>query len=106
MHKHGPSHLPLHDPEFNKLVEKTREWTFGQRIDTLVQVMHLFKGRCDKLMKGGEVLMYIVNPGEVLATSKTNRIQNDKRQMLLGEGRKAVKEKATGGATGMFHFLP
>jgi hypothetical protein len=95
LHLHGPGFMPLHDPEFNKIIDKTRTWTFGQRIDTLVEVMHNFKGRCDKLMKGGEVLLYVANPGEVLATSKTNRTQNDKRQVLLGEGRRAVAGKAT-----------
>jgi hypothetical protein len=72
---------------------KTADWTFGQRIDTICEVMRLCKGRCDKLMKGGELVLYVANPAEILSTSKTNRTQNDKRQVFLGEGRRVLGQR-------------
>jgi hypothetical protein len=43
-----------------KQVNVTSGWTFGKRIDTLIQLMSSYKGRCDKLMKGGELPMYVL----------------------------------------------
>ncbi|KAF2742370.1 hypothetical protein M011DRAFT_370594, partial [Sporormia fimetaria CBS 119925] len=88
LHTEGPRDFPLHDPDFNLKIEKTKDWTFEQRLSLVTQVLHTYKGRCDKVMKGPEMLLLVVAPQEALQTSKTNRVQNDNRAKILDEGRK------------------
>ncbi|KAF2273060.1 uncharacterized protein EI97DRAFT_188424 [Westerdykella ornata] len=104
MHTHqGASHLPFHDKEFNKCIYKTKDWTFGTRIDWMVKLMRDFKSRCEKLIKGAELALYVASPEEIYTTSEQNRKQNDKRQGFLKAGREiSKKEKAAedGAGTG------
>lgn len=63
--------------------------------------MRDFKGRCDKLIKGTELIMYVASPEEIYTTSEANRVQNDKRQAYLEKGRKVVRKQAEKDDTGM-----
>lgn len=79
--------MPIRDPETLAKAEKSRDLSFEERLDALIHIFTHFKNRCDKMMKGGDILATVLCPKDAAKTAANNRHANDDRQWKLFLGR-------------------
>ncbi|KAF2822423.1 hypothetical protein CC86DRAFT_410031 [Ophiobolus disseminans] len=91
LHRDGPSALISFDPVFWHNAIKTRELTFSQRIDKIVELLAFSKARCEKVLAGTSLQAVVAHPMYLLRMTKFNGTQNEKRQQILKAGREAKK---------------
>ncbi|KAF2844637.1 hypothetical protein T440DRAFT_373608, partial [Plenodomus tracheiphilus IPT5] len=87
MHTIGPIALQITDAKQIEQVRKTRNWTFAQRMLSIIALLMKCKSRCEKCMNKANVAMVVGNPEKLLNGSRGNQKQNGKRQVLLQAGR-------------------
>lgn len=102
LHRAGPAHLSIFDPEAQRQNAKTRDLTFEQRVAFMCRLMRYSKARCDALIKGEAWELFVVQAKLMLQESRTNREQNENRKVIARLGREAMgrrkkKKKKKGG---------
>lgn len=93
LHTNGPTELSFYDKEFQKKFEKTKAWTFGERIDKVVELVTYYKSRVNTLMKGGVTERYVAIPEDIIKDSETCLRNNVNKavDIALGRALKATK---------------
>jgi hypothetical protein len=91
LHTHGPATLFVYDPPSLADIAKSRGMKFATRIDAICDLLRQSKARCDKLMKGEGLETVVGAPKQKMVNVKTNKVQNEQRSRLIGEGRKVVR---------------
>ena len=101
LHEEGPSALQCFDHAYaQKEFSKTKAWSFEQRINAMANLLATSKRRCDMLLKGDQLDVFVGAPGKLLKTSGQNLPNNKKKGEALKRGREAIKdEKAKTAAT-------
>ena len=100
LHLEGPSALNCFDSKFATVeFAKTKNWTFQQRIDVMVNLLSTRKSRCDALMKGDQIDVFVGAPGKLLKTATANAPNNAKKGEALKRGREAIKDEEDKAAT-------
>ncbi|KAF2677334.1 hypothetical protein K458DRAFT_409736 [Lentithecium fluviatile CBS 122367] len=98
LHRVGPGWILVFDHETWRKGEKENHLNFHERMKALIELMKVFKNRCDKMMKGENTFATILAPLEAKKTAMNNREANDHRQECLRAGRK-LKNEGTKPAT-------
>jgi hypothetical protein len=95
LHREGPSVLVSFNQEFWTKATKTKNWTFAQRMEMIMELLAMSKARCEKLLAGVGMQIVVASPQVLIKTTKANGLQNGKRQRILEAGR-AVKKARIG----------
>jgi hypothetical protein len=96
LHRIGLKAFSCYDPAFQKLVAKTQELTFEDRMQKMIYLFSRYKARCDKIFKGSVLETYIADPDTMLHTAESNRDANDKRQGYITHGRDSARDEDGG----------
>ena len=91
LHRHGPGVFQSFDSIFWKHAAKTRDWTFRERADKIIELLASSKARCEKLLAGLSLRMIVANPTVLISSTKGNAKQNGRRQTFLEAGRAMMK---------------
>jgi hypothetical protein len=97
MHRIGPSVLLSFDPTFWENAEKTKTWTFQERMNEIIDLLTHYKSRVDTLMGGGSIQTVVAHPRDLLILAQGDKKANNKRQAQLkavGEAKKAKTSPA------------
>lgn len=98
LHQEGPSALQCFDSKFATVeFAKTKSWTFQERIDVMVNLLSTRKSRCDALMKGDQIDVFVGAPGKLLKTATANAPNNAKKGEAIKRGREAIKDDQVAG---------
>ncbi|KAF2872886.1 hypothetical protein BDV95DRAFT_568246 [Massariosphaeria phaeospora] len=87
LHKEGPNILQCHDRAFLLSVARTKALTFGERMESIIELMETVKARCDKLMKGGHVEQFVADAPGIFKTSLGNKKYNPQRAVYIRLGK-------------------
>jgi hypothetical protein len=94
LHLKGPSALQCFDHKYAQSeFAKTKSWTFRERVDTMINLLATRKSRCDALMKGDQIDVFVAAPGKLLKTATQNAPNNAKKGEALKRGREAIKDE-------------
>ncbi|KAJ4319218.1 hypothetical protein N0V94_004007 [Neodidymelliopsis sp. IMI 364377] len=94
LHKNGPSALNCFDHVYAKQFKDTREWTFEQRMDRIVQLLAARKSRCDSVMKGENLDALVGAPESMAKSSVANGVNNNKKAAEIRRGKEVLKQEA------------
>lgn len=99
LYREGTHFVNILDPGLLEEATKTREQTFLERKEKLIDLLTHFKSRCDKLLRGTCTHEYVLVINKIVKESNANKINNDRRQKDLTAGRnrpdREVKKSAT-----------
>ncbi|KAF1837161.1 hypothetical protein BDW02DRAFT_474929, partial [Decorospora gaudefroyi] len=76
MHRAGPGVLFSFLPRFWDNAEKTRAWTFQQRVGEIIELLARSKGRCETLMGNESLQSVVAFPSHLRVAAKRNRQVN------------------------------
>ncbi|KAI4660160.1 uncharacterized protein J4E79_005965 [Alternaria viburni] len=93
LHFFGPKSFSIYDTTPLQTMYKSRNLTFGERIDSLCELLRLSKGRCFSLLKGENLETTVGAAPDKITGTILNNEQNGNRQKYIAEGRTRVKEK-------------
>jgi hypothetical protein len=100
LHEEGPSALHCFDDRYARSeFAKTQSWTFRERMDVMISLLATRKSRCDALMKGDQIDVFVGAPGKLLKTATQNAPNNAKKGEALKRGREAIKVEEDKAAT-------
>jgi hypothetical protein len=100
LHEEGPSALYCFDDRYSRSeFAKTQSWTFQERMDVMINLLATRKSRCDALMKGDQIDVFVGAPGKLLKTATQNAPNNAKKGEALKRGREAIKDEEDKAAT-------
>jgi hypothetical protein len=83
----GPSCLSIHDPAIEDTIVKEGMLTFGERIDYIIDLLALYKSRCEDLMKGSALDETVAMPQFKLRCAAQNKQNNKFKADLILKGR-------------------
>jgi hypothetical protein len=92
LHRIGPTVLSSFDEGFWAKANVTRDWTFEQRMNKIVELLTCSKARCEKMLANKGFQIVVANPETVYTSTAGNSFNNRKRQTTLEKGR-AVRDK-------------
>ncbi|KAI4646964.1 hypothetical protein J4E93_005188 [Alternaria ventricosa] len=93
LHVFGPKSFSIYDTTPLETMHKSRNLTFGERIDSLCELLRLSKSRCFSLLKGENLETTVGAAPDKITGTILNNGQNRNRQEYIAEGRVSVKEK-------------
>jgi hypothetical protein len=93
LHREGGSVLVAFNQQFWTQAKKERHWTFSERMQKITELLAISKARCDKLLAGAGLQSVVSRPEDLIKTTRSNGVQNGKRQRILEAGRAAKKAK-------------
>ncbi len=93
LHHQGPGVLKSLDPVFWKQAARSKDWTFQERMDHIIEILTVSKSRCDKLFAGFPMDAVVGHPQVLVQSTKGNAKQNKRRQDFLEKGRELKKEQ-------------
>ncbi|KAJ4299834.1 hypothetical protein N0V90_005080 [Kalmusia sp. IMI 367209] len=98
LHTEGPQILSIYDQKFLKIINKTRNFTFRERIEAICDLLRLFKTRLVPLMKGDTLQHTVAAPNDALDSAHANQKQGRKRARFykLGQAIEVERKKAGG----------
>jgi hypothetical protein len=94
LHTIGPSALNCFDHVYAKKFKDTRDWTFQERMDRIVQLLAARKSRCDSVMKGENLDALVGAPESMAKSSVTNGVNNNKKAAEIKRGKEVLKQEA------------
>jgi len=93
LHVIGPKSFSIYDTTPLETMYKSRDLTFGERIDSLCALLRLSKSRCFSLLKGENLETTVGAAPQKITGTILNNEQNGNRQKYIAEGRVSVKGK-------------
>jgi hypothetical protein len=93
LHRKGGSALVAFNQQFWTQAKKEKHWTFSERMQKITELLAISKARCDKLLAGAGLQSVVSRPEDLIKTTKSNGVQNGKRQRILEVGRAAKKAR-------------
>jgi hypothetical protein len=92
IHREGPQILSIFDTSNLLRIQRERNYTFKERIDSICRLLMSFKSRVDHLMKGDGLARLIAAPQSALLTGKSNSVANVRRAKWVAIGKEAQNE--------------
>jgi hypothetical protein len=89
-HVEGMSSLSIFDPESINTAKKCMNLTFGQRIDSMVQLLKSSKSKVDALMKNVDWELFVAVSTKQVKASRTNRTMNENRKVSIDTGNESL----------------
>ena len=93
LHRMGPCVLHSFDNLFWNEAKKTKAWTFQQRMEQIVLLLKVSKGRCESLLANETSHAIVGYPSALLSAASNNAKCNRARQAILEAGRVVKKPK-------------
>jgi hypothetical protein len=93
LHREGGSALVAFNQQFWTQAKKEKHWTFSERMEKITELLAISKARCDKLLAGAGLQSVVSRPEDLIKTTRSNGVQNGKRQRILEVGRAAKKAR-------------
>jgi hypothetical protein len=93
LHRDGGSALVAFNQQFWTQAKKEKHWTFSERMQKITELLAISKARCDKLLAGAGMQSVVSRPEDLIKTTRSNGVQNGKRQRILEVGRAAKKAR-------------
>ncbi|KAI4934900.1 hypothetical protein J4E85_002762 [Alternaria conjuncta] len=93
LHAFGPKSFSIYDTTPLETMWDCRNFTFGERIESLCELLRLSKSRCFSLLKGENLETTVGAAPQKITGTILNNGQNKNRQKYIAEGRTRVKEK-------------
>jgi hypothetical protein len=93
LHREGGSALVAFNQQFWTQAKKEKHWTFSERMQRITELLAISKARCDKLLAGAGLQSVVSRPEDLIKTTRSNGVQNGKRQRILEVGRAAKKAR-------------
>ncbi|KAH9862832.1 hypothetical protein J1614_010925 [Plenodomus biglobosus] len=87
LHTHGPRIFGIFDESKMSQIYKSRYQSFTQRIGFMCEAVTLSKARCDMLLKGESLEMFVGTAMTTISQSKSMKKTNGKRWEVMAEAR-------------------
>jgi len=94
LHTHGPRAFCIFDNSKMQFIHRSRKQTFATRIDLMCEALRLSKARCETVLKGESLEMFVGTAAQTIAQSRNMKKTNIKRWGDVVEVKRAFAGRA------------